>query len=136
MAAKCKGEQKFSEVIGGFCGMIEQTKRDYRWCCDGLRRMDSLTQDYLHKLELDELDYRERAKVATQLAACRKERREYKDTMATLEPLVQFLESDKGYNLQNLLKEALGKTRKVEERMQNRMYFPRVLKGQEDWTKA
>ena len=91
--------------------------------------MDKLTQDYLHKLELGNLDYKERARVATQLAQCRRSRRECKDTVEVLEPLVQFLESDKGKNLYNLVRETLGKTRKVEERMETRVYIPRVLEG-------
>lgn len=57
----------------------------------------------------------------------RQARRECKDTVEILEPLVQFLESDKGKNLLNLVREALGKTRKVEERMETRTYIPRVL---------
>lgn len=81
-------------------------------------------------MELDGLDYKERAKVATALAKCRQQRRNCKDTVEVLEPLVQFLESDKGKNLYNLVREALGKTRKVEERMETRKYVPRVL-GQE-----
>lgn len=83
------------------------------------------------KLELDSPDYKERAKVATQLAKCRQQRRECKDTVEVLEPLVQFLESDKGKNLLNLMREALGKTRKVEERMETRAYVPRVLVQEE-----
>jgi len=90
--------------------------------------MDGLTQDYLHKLELGNLDYRARAKVATAIAQCRSQRRECKDTVAILEPLVQFLESDKGKNLMNLMKEVLGKTRRVEKAMETRTYYPRVLK--------
>jgi len=129
MAAKRQGEQRFSELISGICRMMEQTKKDYKWCVDGMHRMEDLTQDYLHMLELDELDYKERAKVATQLSRCRKERREYKDTVLALEPLIQFLESEKFRNMQNLLNEALGKTRKVEERLENRIYHPRVLKA-------
>lgn len=97
MAAR-KGKPKFSSTISGFI-----------------------------KLELENLDYRERAKVATQLAQCRRIRRECKDTVEVLEPLVQFLESDKGKTLYNLVRETLGKTRKVEERMETRVYIPRVL---------
>ena len=59
--------------------------------------------------------------------AHRRTRRECKDTVEVLEPLVQFLESDKGKNLYNLVRETLGKTRKVEERMETRVYIPRVL---------
>ena len=89
--------------------MMEDAQKDYAWNYSEVNRMDRLTQDYLHKLELDGLDYKERAKVATSLAKCRQARREYKDMVEILEPLVQFLESDKGKNLLNLVREALGK---------------------------
>lgn len=127
MSKKKKQEPQFSECISAFCRMMEDAKRDYIWNYDQVNRMDKLTQDYLHKLELDNLDYKERAKIAMQLAKCRQERREHKDTAEILEPLVQFLESDKGKNLLNLVREVLGKTRKVEERMETRTYIPRVL---------
>lgn len=78
-------------------------------------------------LELEGLNYNERAKVATRLSQCRQLRRESKDTVEILEPLISFLESDKGKNMINLLKETLGKTRKVEERMESRTYRYKVL---------
>lgn len=118
---------KFSSVISDFVKMMENASRDYKWNYDEEKRMDKLTQDYLHKLELGGLDYKERAKVATQLARCRQARRECKDTVEVLEPFVQFIESDRGKNLYNLIREVLGKTRKVEERMETRVYIPRVL---------
>ena len=107
---------------------MEDVPKDYAWNYNEVKQKDRLTQDYLHKLELDGLNYKERAKVATQLAQCRQARRECKDTVEILEPLVTFLESDKGKNLYNLVREVLGKTRKVEERMKTRVYVPRVLK--------
>lgn len=106
---------QFSESIGAFCRMMEDAQKDYAWNYSEVNRMDRLTQDYLHKLELDGLDYKERAKVATSLAKCRQARREYKDTVEILEPLVQFLESDKGKNFLNLMREALGKDQKGRE---------------------
>ena len=128
---KKKSKPQFSPYISEFCRIMEDAQKDYAWNYDEVNRMDRLTQDYLHKLELANLDYKERAKVATQLAHCRQQRRECKDTVEVLEPLVQFLESDKGKNLLNLMREALGKTRKVEERLETRTYVPRVL-PQED----
>lgn len=124
---KRRNKPKFSATIGEFIKMMEDASKDYVWNYEEVNRMDKLTQDYLHKLELGNLDYKERAKVATQLAQCRRSRRECKDTVEVLEPLVQFLESDKGKNLYNLVRETLGKTRKVEERMETRVYVPRVL---------
>lgn len=119
---------QFSETLSGFCRMLEDAQKDYMWNCDEMKRMDDLTQDYLHKLELDGLDYKERAKVATQLTKCRQARRECKDTIEVLEPLMQFLYSDRGKSLYNQFRETLGKTRKVEKSMETRTYIPRVLR--------
>ena len=110
---------------------MDDVQKDYAWNYGEVNRMDRLTQDYLHKLELEHLDYKERAKVATQLTRCRQVRRECKDTVEILEPLVQFLDSEKGKNLMNLVREVLGKTRRVEERMEARVYVPRVLEEEQ-----
>jgi len=129
--SQTKGKKpKFSPHISAFCKLMEEAQKDYTWNYEEVGRLDRLTQDYLHKLEFGGLDYKERAKVATSLARCRQQRRNCKDTVEVLDPLVQFLESDKGKTLFNLVREALGKTRKVEERMEARAYVPRVL-GQE-----
>ena len=58
-------------------------------------------------------------------------RRGCKDTVEVLEPLVDFLESDKGKNFLNLLREVLGNTRKAERRTEARVYIPRVLEESE-----
>lgn len=44
---------------------------------------------------------------------------------------MQFLDSEKGKNLMNLVREVLGKTRRVEERMETRVYVPRVLEEEQ-----
>lgn len=119
---------EFSPVIEEFLRTMENAQKDYAWAIRKREEQDSLTQDLLHKLELDGLNYKERAKVATALAKCRKDRRACKDTVEILDPLVSFLESEKGRQCFNLVREALGKTRKVEERMKTRRYYPRVIK--------
>lgn len=129
MSKKQNSPPQFSSYISNFCKIVTDALIDYEWNKAEVNRLDKLTQDYLHKLELDGLDYKGRAKVATKLTSCRQLRRESKDTVEMLEPLVAFLESDKGKNMMNLLRDALGKTRKVEERMQNRTYRYKVLDG-------
>lgn len=118
---------KFSETISEFCSMVESARLDYQWNCEEIQRLERLTQDYLHMLELEDLDYRGRARLATQLAKVRRDRRASKDTVEVLRPLVNFLDSDKGRNMMNLVREALGKTRKAEEWLQTRSYRYRVL---------
>ena len=107
--------------------MARQSRRDYEWNKEEIKTFDGLTQDYLHMLELEDLGYKDRAKVATKLAECRRLRRESKDTVEVLEPFIVFLDSEKGRQMMNLMKEALGKTRKAEERMEGRAYRFRVL---------
>lgn len=128
MASKAKRPQ-FSVCISDFCTMVAEAKQDYEWNRDEVNRLDRLTQDYLHRLELDGLSYGERAKVATQLARCRQLRRESKDTVEILEPFIEFIETEKGKQMMNLMRETLGKTRKVEERMGTRTYRYKVLEA-------
>lgn len=123
---------QFSVCLSNFLNLITEAQRDYQWNYDEVNRLDRLTQDYLHQLELDGLDYRGRAKVATQIKDCRQLRRASKDTVEVLEPLMEFINSDKGKNLLNLLRETLGKTRRVEQYMETRSYRRKVL--QEDET--
>ena len=127
MAKKRNSPPQFSASISEFCSIVTDALRDYEWNKEEVNRLDKLTQDYLHKLELDELDYKGRAKIATKLTACRQLRRASKDTVEVLEPLIGFIESEKGKNMMNLLRDALGKTRKVEERMESRTYRCKVL---------
>ena len=117
----------FSSRLSEICDLLETAQKDYTWNKDQITVMEKLTQYYLHSLELDNLDYKGRAKIATKIQRCRIERREHKDTVTILEPLVQYLDSEKGKQLFNLLREVLGKTRKVEDRMENRVYYPRIL---------
>lgn len=122
---------QFSVCLSDFLNLITEAQRDYQWNYDEVNRLDRLTQDYLHELELDGLDYRGRAKVATQIKNCRQLRRASKDTVEVLEPLMEFINSDKGKNLLNLLRETLGKTRRVEQYMETRNYRRKVLQDDE-----
>lgn len=118
---------KLSEQISDICRLLDTAQRDYKWHGDKVVELDRLTQDYLHSLELDGLKYEARAKVATQIAKCRQDRRAHKDITQALEPLIDYLKSDKGRQCVNSLKEVLGKTRKIEELMKKRKYHKKVL---------
>lgn len=127
---KKKESPAISERISVFCNFLDEAQKGYLYHSEQVHRLELLTQDYLHSLELDGLKYEERAKLATRLSRCRQERRQHKDMVQLLEPIVDFLESDKGKAGINQLREVLGKTRKVEKRMVERTYFPRVQEVQ------
>ena len=68
---------KFSETISSFLTMMDNAVLDYEWNKAEITRMDQLTQDYLHKLELDleNMTRSQRATLSNQLAQCRRDRR-------------------------------------------------------------
>ncbi len=114
-----------SESLADFLSSMDRARREYEWSMTEMKRMDDLTQDYLHALELENMGYKERAKVATKLAECRKKRREYKNTITILEPIISVLNDDRGKQTIKMLRETLGKIRKIESNMEVRRYYPR-----------
>lgn len=120
-------EQPLSSEIASLIKRLNQVQQEYDWCHDVEAQMNALSQDYLHQLELVEMTYHERARVATELQRCRINRRAAKDTASISEPLVVFLRSDRGKVLLSHLNEVLGQTRKIEKAMSQRSYIPRVM---------
>ena len=110
-----KKDNPYSQSIKETCDMLNRAISDYNFAYERVH-------------ELDGLNYEERAKLATKLTKLLQERREFKDIVATLTPLVEFLQSDRGATTLNLLKEVLGKTRKVENYMCSRTYRKRCTK--------
>lgn len=116
---------KYSEHLSQFLNFLESAKKDYSWYEDELTKQEALTQDYLHQLELEHLNYSERAKIATKLAACRKARREAKDIVTILSHIINY--SSVYEKSLNQLKETLGKVRKEERTIETRSYNFKVL---------
>lgn len=115
-----------SDIITAFLNLIIQSENEYQFALELQRAEEKKTQDILHMLELDNLNYKERAKLATQLKNIRQKRRRYKDEVEELECIVQFKKENK--NLVNMLTQLLGKQRKVEKSHIDRHYTPKVLK--------
>ncbi len=126
-----KHEQKSpSQVIKTFLDFVENAKSDYNFNLESMKNEERITQDYLHKLELEGLNCRERSKIATQLVSNRQARRSYKDAVEELEPIVEFFEDPQNRNLINRMSELLGQVRKVENYHQRRIYVPKVIPGE------
>lgn len=115
-----------SDIITAFFNLIIQSENEYQFALELQRTEEKKTQDVLHMLDLDNLNYKERAKLATQLKNIRQKRRRYKGEVEELECIVQFKKENK--NLVNMLTQLLGKQRKVEKSHIDRHYTPKVLK--------
>ena len=72
-----------------------------------------MTQDYLHELELSNLNYAEREKIATKLRNVRRERRKAKDYIEISEPLEEFIHNGNNQKFVGKLKEVLGQVRNL-----------------------
>ena len=125
-----------SKHIESFLNFYQQAKTDYNYAQEQLKNCQDYTQDILHSLELDNLSYSERCKLMTKLTACRKDRRYWKDRVEELEPLVSVFNTtdaskkqdvERNARVINLLREALGATRRQENYHKDRKYTPKIF---------
>lgn len=137
---------KISKQIEQFLQFQTEANNRYLVAYAKVNECDKLTQDLLHKLELDNITSSEKNRIATQLKYCRKDRRYWKDQVEELEPFVALFSvlSDRVIRVGsssidtnrvehnkkfiNLLKEVLGQTRKQEAYHADRTYKPRILR--------
>ena len=96
-----------------------------------VQHMDRLTQDYLHALELQDNGYHERARIATALQQCRKDRRPDKDNVYLTEQIAAYLSTKKGQEMIGRLEFLRNMARNIERTAPGRKYTPRVLTQRE-----
>ena len=132
---------KTSKNIENFLNFYDAVKRDYDTAFEMVNQCDKLTQDLLHRLELESLSTGEKNKIATQLKYCRRDRRYWKDIVEETESFVNMFnqteaslsdgkkkaEVEANRRFINMLREALGKTRRQEGYHANRSYKPRII---------
>ena len=123
-----------SKKLTDFIKFFNESITAYNYCLSQLDECDKLTQDLLHKLELEKLTTAEKNKIATQLKYCRQDRRYYKDRVEELKPFMNLFNVDEHsttyHKFMNKLQNVLGETRKVEEYHKKRTYNPRILKDE------
>jgi prephenate dehydrogenase len=132
---------KVSKNIENFLNFYDAVKRDYDTAFEMVNQCDKLTQDLLHRLELENLSTGEKNKIATQLKYCRKDRRYWKDIVEETESFVNMFnqteaslsdgkkkaEVEANRRFINMLRETLGKIRRQEGYHANRSYKPRII---------
>ena len=112
----------YSKQIEAINKFIEQINKDYEFYGQQLQTKSQEVNDLEHEIELDTYD--EFEKKARALRKVLKERRESKDIVGLLQPMIECL--DKHKSLQHDLADVLGKVRKEEKYQNNRKYKPKV----------
>lgn len=119
---------KKSEHIEQFLNFLTEAENAYHLALKQKEEQEKLESDYIHTLELEDLNYRERSKLATQLRNCLRERRKSKDVVELLEPIVLFKREDSNKKTLGKLTQLLGEIRKIERYHENRHYNKKVQK--------
>ena len=119
--------QKHSQTIADFIKYVDDAKNAYRVAEAAFHEQEKIECDITHRMELGCI-YKERCKLATQLTACLRERRYYKDIMNQTAPIVEWTKDGKCNAALNQLKNALGKVRKEESYMETSTYKPKTDK--------
>ena len=117
-----------SDTIKNFLDMINEAESTLPIVYGMVNDLDKATQDIMHKLELEELSYKDNCKLMTQLKTIRKDRRYYKDKVEQYQIIATYYKDNK--KSVDLLKQKLGEMRKVEEYHLTRTYVPKILKGE------
>ena len=122
-----KEKESFSKPLSDFLDFCERVRELYIKDTRELKNMDLLTQDYLHLCELNKLSSQQASRLTHNLADCRRCRRNYKDILEELEPLVNILQSAEWGCMKYKLDRALLDIQKAEESHTGRHYDPRIL---------
>lgn len=120
-----------AEEIEVFLNFIDACSREYTYVQDMMKEEDNRLQDLLHEMEFA-ADRAERNRVATKLQASRRARRTNKDIMQKNELLVEFFKDQQNRRTLNLLRQLLGRQRKVEEYLQSERHYKPRAKSKED----
>lgn len=115
-----------AEEIESFLNFVDACSREYTYVQGLMKEEDNRLQDLLHEMEFA-ADRAARNRVATKLQASRRERRANKDIMQRDELVVEFFKNEQNRKTLNMLRQLLGRQRKVEEYLQSeRVYKPRA----------
>lgn len=113
-----------SEEIEQFLKFLRESEQYLHIGQANEQEANDATQDILHALELEDMDYHRRAHLAIKLGEVRAARRAAKDLVAAATPIVNWLESNRA--VVKSLEKLLGELRKVEKNAGNRIYTPRT----------
>lgn len=114
-----------SEQISTFLNFLQNARNEYTYCYEQVGKADKQTVDLLHDLELADLRYSERAKLATELRQVRQERRRAKDTVEVTGKIIAVIDQPHISKAMEALKQMIGEVRKVEQYHAKRTYHRR-----------
>lgn len=118
--------ENYSKNIENFLTFLRDCEQGYRMAEADEQEANSVTQDLLHSIELEEHTYHEHAQLSKEIRDVRKLRRAAKDTMSQTAPILDWINQNRSF-LKGL-EQLLGSVRKAERSTESRIYTPRARK--------
>ena len=118
--------EKKSDQISAAHGLLQKAAARYEALTELVHTQDLLRTDIEHVLELEPQNRDGYAKLARELRDCQRVRRQYKDEISLLEPLVNFMAEPANAQVVGRFAQLIGEMRRKENNLQNRRYVPRV----------
>ena len=116
--------EKNSSYVENFLDYLREVESQYNIAIMEQKEAELLTQDLLHKLELEDISHHEYAYLAKELKEIRKQRRIAKDTILCTSPIIQYARDN--HKVIKQLEQLLGEVRKAEKSLENRHYTPKA----------
>lgn len=115
-----RSKTNYSQTIETFLNFLKNCESENHIAIENLSSCEKEQQNLLHELELNDLNYNGRAKVATQISRMRHHRRNSKDTIELTKEIMNFCNEQKPAIKK--LERILGEIRKYENFMETRTY--------------
>lgn len=113
-----------SDHLAAFLVWLRDIRQDYNIALAELDEEENATQDILHQLELGEDRYHDCARLALALQEVRRRRRQVKDRLTVLQPIIGWL-AENAKTIKTL-ERLLGEMRKLEKSLIGRSYHPKT----------
>ncbi len=105
---------------------ITNIKETYEFNFKNVNDLDRETQDLEHEIELSEFDVYKGYELAKEFQRVRQERRRLNDENSTLKFLQDYFESPNFKKMVSELQKIRGNIKKEQEKLDNRLYTPRI----------
>lgn len=112
-------------IIKQFTKFINTLQYKYDTAVEQLKKFDDIRNDIYHILELGEQDENEQLELLAKIKNSSIERRQYKDFMILVEPLIEFLQNADNKRVLATLGNIAGRICNNAEKMESRVYFLR-----------
>ena len=114
--------KEFADEISNCVGYIRE---EFEANFNKVKELDRQTQDILHSLEIENLSYHEKARLAIKLEEIRKLRRMHKDVVEQFQSMNNFFNGQNTIKTLKLFADELRRIQRLNENRPNRTYRKR-----------